>query len=41
MAGITVQVISAPGLSEENRQAFQNLLLNILKERNNGIIGKR
>ena len=41
MAGITTQMISSLGLSEENMQAFQELMVNILKDSNNGIIGKR
>ncbi len=39
MAGITTQMISSLGLSEENMQAFQELMVNILKDsgnRNNG-----
>lgn len=41
MAGITTQMIASLGLSEENMQAFQELMVNILKDSNNGIIGKR
>lgn len=41
MAGITTQMISSLGLSEENMQAFQELMVNILKDSINGIIGKR
>ena len=39
MAGITTQMISSLGLSEENMQAFQELMVNLLKDsgnRNNG-----
>lgn len=39
MAGITTQMISSLGLSKENMQAFQDLMVNILKDsgnRNNG-----
>lgn len=34
-------MISSLGLSEENMQAFQELMVNILKDSINGIIGKR
>ena len=35
MAGITTQMISSLGLSEENMHAFQDLMVNILKDSNN------
>ena len=35
MAGITTQMISSLGLSEENMQAFQELMVNILKDNYN------
>ena len=34
MAGITTQMIASLGLSEENMQAFQDLMVNILKDSN-------
>ncbi len=40
MAGITTQMISSLGLSEENMQAFQELIVNILKDSGNKNIGK-
>lgn len=36
MAGITTQMISSLGLSEENMQAFQKLMVNILKDSGTG-----
>ena len=38
---LNAQKIASLGLSEENMQAFQELMVNILKDSNNGIIGKR
>lgn len=35
MAGITTQMISSLGLSKENMQAFQDLMVNILKDNYN------
>lgn len=40
MAGITTQMISSLGLSEENMQAFQELMVNILKDSGNKNNGK-
>ena len=34
MAGITTQMIASLGLSEENMQAFRDLMVNILKDSN-------
>ena len=40
MAGITTQMISSLGLSKENMQAFQDLMVNILKDSGNKNNGK-
>lgn len=40
MAGITTQMLSSLGLSDENMQVFQDLLVNILKDSGNESNGK-